>query len=173
MSALVVLIQLTYQVATGGGEGYAILWYYVFPMTAIYLTNAKEGLVWILSSIAITIFVYLYPVGYEFESSLIIRFLVTYSIVAILSFGLESSRNKYYNQLIEEKEQLEKAISEVKTLQNLLPICSYCKSIRDDKGYWNQLESYLDEHAGAQFSHGICPECTDKHFKEYKINQPD
>ena len=55
--------------------------------------------------------------------------------------------------------ELEDALSRVKTLQGLLPICSYCKKIRDDQNYWQQVEGYISDHSGAQFSHGICPEC--------------
>jgi sigma-B regulation protein RsbU (phosphoserine phosphatase) len=55
--------------------------------------------------------------------------------------------------------ELEEALSRVKTLQGLLPICSYCKKIRDDRNYWQQVEGYISEHSDAQFSHGICPEC--------------
>ena len=59
---------------------------------------------------------------------------------------------------------LEKALSKVKTLSGLLPICSYCKKIRDDKGYWNQIESYIRDHSEAEFSHGICQECAKKYY---------
>jgi phosphoserine phosphatase RsbU/P len=55
--------------------------------------------------------------------------------------------------------ELEDALSRVKTLQGLLPICSYCKKIRDDRNYWQQVEGYISDHSDAQFSHGICPEC--------------
>jgi phosphoserine phosphatase RsbU/P len=55
--------------------------------------------------------------------------------------------------------ELEGALAKVKQLQGLLPICSYCKKIRDDRNYWRQVESYLSEHSEVQFSHGICPEC--------------
>jgi sigma-B regulation protein RsbU (phosphoserine phosphatase) len=55
--------------------------------------------------------------------------------------------------------ELEEALSRVKQLQGLLPICSYCKKIRDDTNYWEQVESYISRHTEAQFSHGICPEC--------------
>ena len=55
--------------------------------------------------------------------------------------------------------RLENAMSEVKVLKGLLPICCSCKRIRDDKGYWTQLESYIDEHSEARFTHGYCPEC--------------
>lgn len=55
--------------------------------------------------------------------------------------------------------QLQKALNEVKTLSGLIPICAQCKKVRDDKGYWNQIESYLHQHSGADFSHSICPDC--------------
>lgn len=68
---------------------------------------------------------------------------------------------------LEQKQQslirdLQKALEDVKTLQGIIPICSNCKKIRDDKGYWNRLESYIQEHSDALFSHGICPDCTEE-----------
>ena len=62
--------------------------------------------------------------------------------------------------------KLEGALAKVKTLSGLLPICSSCKKIRDDKGYWNQIETYIREHSEAQFSHGICPECAKMLYPE-------
>ncbi len=59
---------------------------------------------------------------------------------------------------------LERLLAEVKTLGGLLPICSHCKKIRDDKGYWNQIEAYLNEHTDAEFTHGICPDCAKEVF---------
>jgi hypothetical protein len=58
------------------------------------------------------------------------------------------------------------ALDTVKVLSGLLPICSYCKWIRDDNDYWQQLEFYVSEHTNAQFSHGICPSCFDEAQKE-------
>jgi two-component system, cell cycle sensor histidine kinase and response regulator CckA len=58
--------------------------------------------------------------------------------------------------------ELEYAMSQVKTLSGMLPICASCKRIRDDKGYWNQIESYIRDHSEAEFSHSICPECMKK-----------
>jgi sigma-B regulation protein RsbU (phosphoserine phosphatase) len=55
--------------------------------------------------------------------------------------------------------ELEAALASVKTLQGLLPICSYCKKIRNDRNYWQQVEGYICDHSEAQFSHGICPDC--------------
>jgi hypothetical protein len=64
---------------------------------------------------------------------------------------------------------LKKTLGEVKTLRGILPICSYCKKVRDDKGYWDQVEVYISEKTGADFSHGICPECASKHFGDLDI----
>lgn len=65
--------------------------------------------------------------------------------------------------------ELKKALAEVKKLSGLLPICSYCKKICDDKGYWTQIESYIHEHSEADFSHGICQECAKKHYPDLDI----
>jgi len=56
-------------------------------------------------------------------------------------------------------EELQKLLAKVKTLHGLLPICANCKKIRDDQGYWHQVELYIRDHSDAEFSHGICPEC--------------
>ena len=62
--------------------------------------------------------------------------------------------------------ELQTALLKVKTLSGFLPICASCKKIRDDKGYWNQIESYISEHSEAEFSHGICPECARRLYPE-------
>lgn len=66
--------------------------------------------------------------------------------------------------------ELKKAISEIKQLSGFLPICSHCKKIRDDKGYWNQIESYIRDHSNAEFSHGICPDCVKKYYPDFDIS---
>lgn len=63
--------------------------------------------------------------------------------------------------------KLQDALANVKTLSGLLPICATCKKIRDDKGYWNQVEAYIQAHSEAQFTHGICPDCLKKHYPAY------
>ena len=66
-----------------------------------------------------------------------------------------------------EHDRLLDALSEVKALSGLLPICASCKKIRDDTGYWNQIETYIRDHSEADFSHGICPDCAKKLYPEY------
>ena len=81
--------------------------------------------------------------------------------------------------LLESNQKLKKALAEVEVLSGLLPICASCKKIRDDKGYWNQLETYFEDHSEVLFSHGICPDCAEdlysdqKWYQEYKKKQED
>lgn len=65
-------------------------------------------------------------------------------------------------------QELQNAIEQIKTLKGFLPICASCKKIRDDKGYWKQVEEYLTKHTEARFTHGICPDCADKMYTDFK-----
>lgn len=67
--------------------------------------------------------------------------------------------------------ELQSALAKVKTLSGLLPICASCKKIRDDKGYWNQIESYIIDHSEADFSHCICPDCAKKLYPEFDLHK--
>lgn len=73
----------------------------------------------------------------------------------------------FYERKVRE-DKLKLALQEIKTLQGILPICSSCKKIRNDKGYWEQIESYIAEHSDAEFSHGLCNECVEKIYGEQK-----
>lgn len=74
----------------------------------------------------------------------------------------------YKNEMEQEREklivELQNALDNIKTLSGLLPICAGCKKIRDDKGYWAQVEEYVMAHTDAKFSHGLCPDCVPKYF---------
>lgn len=61
---------------------------------------------------------------------------------------------------------LAKALSEIKQLRGIIPICALCRKIRDDEGFWQQVEVYISQHTDAVFSHGICPECAEKSYPE-------
>lgn len=75
--------------------------------------------------------------------------------------------------ILEDITSLKKALANVKQLSGLLPICSHCKKIRDDQGYWQQIEQYIHERSEAQFSHGICRECAKKHYPDFDIYDED
>ncbi len=85
-------------------------------------------------------------------------FLVTIILLHRLHQTLRSQR-----RLVVE---LQASIAQVRTLRGLIPICAWCKKIRDDDGYWSAVESYLARHSDAEFSHGICPECADEMRRE-------
>ena len=74
--------------------------------------------------------------------------------------------------LREKNAELEAALAHVKTLSGLLPICSSCKKIRDDRGYWSQVETYVQKHTEATFTHSLCPECTGKYLSNLKKDSP-
>ena len=82
------------------------------------------------------------------------------NVVSVVGVVRDISQRK---QAEEEREkliaELQSALAEVKTLTGFIPICAACKKIRDDQGYWNQIEAYVQEHSNAEFSHSICPDC--------------
>lgn len=141
----------------------------------------------ILSELAFTFYIDNYGlsniVGHYFK---LFAFLMIYH--AIISSGVEEPLNLIFKELkmtndsLQEEVELRKkteieresvinnlknALDEIKVLKGILPICMHCKKIRDDSGYWNQLETYIREHSGADFSHGICPDCLDEHYPGY------
>jgi len=61
---------------------------------------------------------------------------------------------------------LQSALGNIRTLKGMLPICASCKKVRDDEGYWNQIEAYVSEHSEAEFTHGICPDCFRKLYPD-------
>ena len=111
-------------------------------------------------------------VGHYFK---ILSFLMVY--FAIIKTGIDSPFSLIFRELDDTNKQLREeieirkkteaelnsAIAEIKTLQGILPVCSYCKNIRDDQGSWSRIEAYISKHSDAQFSHGVCPDCMKEH----------
>jgi CheY-like chemotaxis protein len=79
---------------------------------------------------------------------------------------LESLVRERTSVLEKTNAELTQALANVQTLSGLIPICAGCKKIRDDRGYWSQVESYMAKHSDAKFTHGICPECSRKYYPE-------
>jgi hypothetical protein len=104
------------------------------------------------------------------ELRLVVMSLVVVNVVGIiLSWRINLERRNRYSVLMDlwnTNKKLEKALSEIKTLQGIVPICAKCKKIRDDKGYWKQLEEYMGTHLDAEFSHGLCPDCMRELYPE-------
>lgn len=112
------------------------------------------------------------PLGGELWAVLLGRALALFAIwvTALLALQRRISDEKREHAIRER----EKALEDVKVLRGLLPICASCKQIRDDEGYWTQIEVYIRDHSQAQFSHGICPGCARKLYPEfYEATQPE
>ncbi len=90
------------------------------------------------------------------ESEIMLEMTVLHNEIAALTREL-NRKNK----------ALQKAQNEIKTLSGIIPICMYCKQIRDDEGYWNMLEKFITEHSEAEFSHCICPDCMEKQYSGF------
>ena len=88
-------------------------------------------------------------------------------IGVVESFQNISARIKAENAKAELIDELQEALDKVNLLGGMLPICASCKKIRDDKGYWNQIETYIRDHSEAEFSHGICPDCAQKLYPDF------
>ena len=76
------------------------------------------------------------------------------------------------DRLAEKIQELQEALNQVKTLEGILPICSFCKKIRDDQNYWRQVEDYISSHSEARFTHSVCPECVKIHYPQIIIGHP-
>ncbi|UPU37390.1 hypothetical protein M1B72_06705 [Geomonas paludis] len=117
------------------------------------------------------------PPGYVYSHR--VEMLSTISV--LLLFALATSFVKLVNSrkhlqvhrdaLVQRNEELEQALSKVKVLEGIIPVCMYCKKVRKDERSWQQMESYISQHTEAQFSHGICPTCFDDNFSGKKPKQ--
>jgi hypothetical protein len=92
--------------------------------------------------------------------------LVIFTIIAITFGAYRWHLWSYLKREMELKKRVEEALTEIKILSGLIPICSNCKKIRDDKGFWDQLEHYINVHSEATFTHSICPDCAEKLYPE-------
>jgi len=138
----------------------------LIPSTVIFTFIA------IIVSVLITIVLF-----YVSDIEIIFRYVILGAIVPlfvappiIIYYGkLLVKIVKAEERLRERAAKLEKALIEIKQLSGLLPICASCKKIRDDKGYWNQIEAYISQHSEAQFSHSVCPECFQKMYPDIEL----
>ncbi len=154
---------------TGWEFGFFVFYFIPIALSAWLLGIRYSIGISILSSIVW--FISDYYSGYPYSSVL---FRYWNAGIRFLSFLSISFSISYYQLLIKERllsQELKESLGNVKTLSGLIPICAACKKIRDDEGYWKQVEEYVGEHTEAQFSHGLCPDCYQKYRKEAGIGR--
>lgn len=142
----------------------------------------KRQILDIIVIIALSIAVYLFSSAYDWIEQLT-DFLAEHEdreldeiiavsfflVLALLVFAFRRwyEIRKVTNSLLNRNIELEEALSEIKRLRGILPICAACKRIRDDAGYWHQVEMYVQDHSEAEFSHSICPDCMKKMYPDF------
>ncbi len=157
---LISLILVLYLTSIGGSDGFAFLWLYVLPLVVFFLFGKQEGVTWVLGSYAVLFALFVGDLGsHSYATDVGGRFLITYAIVSMLAYGLEAHRSRNHEALQTEKAALEDHLAQVNALRGMLPICAACKSVRDDHGYWNQIETYIRRHSYAELSRSLCPDC--------------
>jgi ethanolamine transporter EutH len=104
--------------------------------------------------------------NWELDELLIVAFFLVLALVIFIA-RRKREFQKAEKVLKHKNESLKIALSEIKQLKGIIPICSSCKKIRDDEGYWQQVEVYVKKHSDVDFSHGICPDCAEKLYPGY------
>lgn len=130
----------------------------------------------IITSVLITVIlgVIIQPPDFRFTLAVAVVCPSIIAPVVIFSYSkLSEELDKSRTSLKKLNSELQSALDEIRKLNGLLPICASCKKIRDDKGYWSQIESYIMEHANVQFSHGICPDCAEKLYPDIPLYESD
>lgn len=174
----IVCLLFFYSISVGIGKETILYYIFAMPPLLFFYFGKREGTFWVLLfilGIGISMFAPWIFNRHSFDYFNSSRFYITISIVILTSYGIESARHTF-SKLLDEKNQallkenvrLERALNEIKTLSGLIPICANCKKVRNDQGYWEQVETYIMEHSSADFSHSVCPECVDILYPEFK-----
>ncbi len=181
----------TYLIFNGGVHNTAFLWLLTYPPIVLFLLGNRHGAKISLGFIAVVLTALIFRNALHipafYSKDILIRFVAVYVSIHFISYAMEGIRslvqrqmkqiNIELEQLNKEKEtlisELRNSIDEIKTLQGILPICARCKKIRNDHGYWEQVEEYMHVHSNVKFSHSICPECRVELYPELKANKTD
>lgn len=162
---------LMYNQYFGPSGDSSLVWLYIFPLGIFFVLGISEGITWYCLFTTVSMLLLFTPEiagAAIYSDDMRIRHVCAYMIITFMALSFEFLRWYFYTQLEHEREKLKEAAEHVRTLNGLVPICSICKKIRDDKGYWNQLEQYLLDHTNAKLTHGICDDCYAKHYpKEF------
>jgi len=172
----ILIITIFYDLMVNVGNEFTWFWLNPFPVALYFLLGKKEGVFWALCMfLLILLFLYMPFMPYvdQYIPGDKFRFVISWLLIAGIAYALESARHQYFQkfikqhvELLEEKSNLQEALASIKVLNGLLPICANCKKVRDDTGYWNQIEHYIKKHSDADFSLSMCPDCAKELYPE-------
>lgn len=149
-------IMSIYLFISGGAHGTGIFWLFIIPVIFFFFLGLKYGTIFfMIQCISVISLFFISKEGYiniYYDDKTVLFFLIVSFFELIILFLYERILNDY--------------LSQIKTMRGLLPICASCKKIRDDKGYWKQVEVYIQEHSEADFTHSICPDCAKKLYPD-------
>ena len=170
-AALLLLLVGWLDYVTGRELGFFVFYFLPISIAAWYRGSRMALLFAVAASIVWFIVERLN--GFPFSSELFRYWNGGVRLVAFVILALIMSRIRLaIDREKELNEELSQRIAEVKQLSGLLPICANCKNIRDDKGYWHQVESYVRQHSDARFSHSICPPCMKELYPDFEGKSP-
>lgn len=143
----------------------AILLFFVVPSALFFLLGMKESLIWVVPFLIISGFLCFFSEWFgkpPVSNTFILRFLAALCSFTGVSALAQHLRQRSLQDLLAADAALQNATVELKTIKGLVPICSYCRKILDEKGYWRQLEGFLKQHTNAHVSSGLCETCAAK-----------
>lgn len=155
------------------------LWLYIVPLTAFLVVGFRMGVFWTFATLLLATMVFTVPYfaqKYQYTMETALFFLTTYILLGFFCGAMEWARRRYSSRIHALLTELHQVYEGIRTLKGLVPVCSHCKSIMNDEGYWTRVDFYLLKHIELSFSHGICPECLKKDMPELydeMKDQPD
>lgn len=166
LAALLLLMVGCLDHVTGRELGFFVFYFVPIAIAAWY--NGRRMALLFAAAASVTWFIVERFNGFPYSSELVRYWNGGVRLTAFVIMGVIMSRIRMAIDCEKElNEELSQRIAEVKQLTGLLPICANCKNIRDDQGYWHQVESYVRQHSEAKFSHGICPACIEKLYPDF------
>lgn len=160
---LVSIFFLDLSIAPGVAVG---VLYVVVVLLSLWTPHNRVTLIFSLVASLLIITVFLYkPTIVEMWKVVFNRGIALFAVWVTAILGITRKKIEQQRDMIHRER--DKAIREVRILRGFLPICSSCKKIRDDRGYWTQIEGYIKEHSEAEFTHSICPECAEKLYPDF------
>ncbi|MEM8997398.1 MAG: hypothetical protein AAGF23_21620 [Acidobacteriota bacterium] len=154
------LLTLLYEMNAKVDDALVLQWLIVHPIAVFFLLGAREGALWVLGGAGLSTLVLLSLADHRaYDPAFLPVFMPTFLVLGAIGYSLEASRRRLMGHVEAETAALERALAQEATLQDLMPICAQCKSVRDDEGYWHKIETYLDEHTPAALESALCPAC--------------